>query len=292
MTETSSVSSPRAYDAELTTTSGAARNELLTIVAIAVVAYACSTVVHEALGHGGACVIVGCKPQLVTSMQFQGDESRISLNAQRFVAAGGSIANAAAAALALVLMRVIARRHEIRSMWFFCWLLATINLLQPAGYLLYSGVAGIGDWADVARSFSPVWLWRVLLAVVGAVAYFSIARWSMRLLGHHLEIDVDERVDDATRYALTSYVTGGMLSVLAGLRDPGGTMLIVVSGAAASFGGTSALAWGPQLLRNPSFATRRDEELVIVPRWRWMLLAGVMAIGFIFGLGGGLRLGA
>lgn len=290
MTGTSSASSRSAYDAELTTTSGVARNELLTVVAIAVVSHACSTVVHEALGHGGACVLVGCRPQLVTTMQFQGDQTGLTLGAQRFIAAGGSIANVIAAAFALVLMRIVERRHGARSMWFFCWLLATINLLQPPGYLLYSGVAGIGDWADVTRSMSPLWLWRTGLALIGAVSYFAVARWSMGLLGNHLPSDIDERVGEANRYALTSYVTGGVLAILAGLRDPGGTMLILISGAAASLGGTSALAWGPQLLRNPRLGSQRDEELVIVPRWRWMLLGAMVAAGFVFGLGGGLRL--
>jgi hypothetical protein len=38
----------------------------------------------------------------------------------------------------------------VPSTWrFFVWLLATLNLLTAFGYLLYSGIGGIGDWTNV-----------------------------------------------------------------------------------------------------------------------------------------------
>jgi hypothetical protein len=42
----------------------------LTIIALAVIAYALATIVHEGVGHGGACVLSGGKPKLMTSMDF------------------------------------------------------------------------------------------------------------------------------------------------------------------------------------------------------------------------------
>jgi hypothetical protein len=50
----------------------------LTIIALAVIAYALATIVHEGVGHGGACVLSGGKPKLMTSMQFQGDDRGLS----------------------------------------------------------------------------------------------------------------------------------------------------------------------------------------------------------------------
>src|SRR2546425_243994 len=47
------------------------RPDWLTVIAIAVVAYGVVSIVHEGLGHGGACLAMGGQPQLVTSMQFQ-----------------------------------------------------------------------------------------------------------------------------------------------------------------------------------------------------------------------------
>jgi hypothetical protein len=281
------------YAVDSGTGTGITQNGLLTIVSVAAIAYALATVVHEGAGHGGACVLTGCKPQLVTSMQFLGDESGLPATASRIIAAGGSVANVVAAAVALLVMRHRGKRQRdrgVRTTWYFCWLVASINLLQASGYLLYSGITGVGDWAAVVKGAGPVWLWRLLLSLAGGVAYYATARWSMRRLGAHLSRDVDERVTQANWYALTAYVTGGVLSVLAGLRDPGGMWLVVISGAAASLGGTSALAWGPQLLRDPRFAPNGDGELVVGSRWRWMIAGVVVALGFVLVLGRGVRL--
>ncbi|HXH28971.1 MAG TPA: hypothetical protein VNL37_07995, partial [Candidatus Polarisedimenticolia bacterium] len=53
------------------------RPDLPTLAAVAVVAYALSNVIHEGLGHGGACRLVGGTPRLLTSMTFDGDLSRL-----------------------------------------------------------------------------------------------------------------------------------------------------------------------------------------------------------------------
>ena len=112
----------------------------LTIIALAVIACALASVVHEGVGHGGACVLSGGKPELLTSMQFQGDHRGLSTAAVKFIAAGGTIANLILAAIAIALL---ARTTD--ATWFFLWLNASINLMLASGYLLYSGVADIGD---------------------------------------------------------------------------------------------------------------------------------------------------
>ena len=45
--------------------------DLLTVTAIALVAYAASNVLHEAVGHGGACVALGGKPLALSSVHFE-----------------------------------------------------------------------------------------------------------------------------------------------------------------------------------------------------------------------------
>ena len=65
--------------------------DVLTVVSVAVVAYALSNVAHEGFGHGGACLLVGCSPHLLTSMQFDGDSAQLPEAAARLIAAGGSV---------------------------------------------------------------------------------------------------------------------------------------------------------------------------------------------------------
>ena len=67
--------------------------DLLTVPAIALVAYAAANVSHEAVGHGGACVALGGKPNVLSSIHFDCGEEAISALARRGVAAAGTIVN-------------------------------------------------------------------------------------------------------------------------------------------------------------------------------------------------------
>ena len=254
----------------------------LTIVALAVIAYALASVVHEGLGHGGACVLSGGKPQLITSMQFQGDSRGLSTAAVKFIAAGGTIANLI---LAVVAIALLARRAD--ATWFFLWLTASINLMVATGYLLYSGVANIGDWSVIIRGWSGGWFWRITLTLIGGATYWLTVKWAMRTLGSRLG---EDRVRKANSLSLVSFITGGVLSVVAGVFDPGGLILVLISGTTASLGGTSGLAWGPQLLHDPAFAPQCGEALEVRRSWRAIAAAVAVAAMFILLLGPGVKL--
>jgi hypothetical protein len=262
------------------------RPDLATVAAVAVVVDVSATLIHEGLGHGGACLLMGGTPRLLTSMQFQGDEHLLSSFAVKVVSASGSVANAAAGMLAIMLLR--RNREGPRTGWFFLWLFATVNLLQAAGYPLYSGVGNIGDWAVVVAQLRPVWLWRILLTVVGACAYWAVTRWAIGRLGQHLSASPPGRVAEAYRYTLVAYVTGGVLSAAAGLLEPGGLVLVLISGVAASLGGTSALAWGPQLLHDPRLGMPTDIPLRVTRDVWWIVVAALVAIAFMLVLGPGI----
>jgi hypothetical protein len=63
------------------------RSDLRTVIAVAMVAYAASSVVHELVGHGSGCLLTGVKPVLVTSILLQ------SAGGNRIVDVGGPVAN-------------------------------------------------------------------------------------------------------------------------------------------------------------------------------------------------------
>lgn len=257
------------------------------MASIAVVAYALANVVHEGLGHGGACLIAGCAPQILTSMQFEGDASRLPEVASRIIAAGGSVANLVVAAVAIVLLR--RARAGAPATWFFLWLLATVCLLQSTGYLLFSGVGNLGDWAAVVHGWPGGAIWRVGLAAAGGLTYWVATRWAMGTLGARLRTPAPARVSEAYSYTLVAYFTGAILYVAAGSRDPGGLAILVISGVAASLGGTSGLAWGPQLLKDPTLGTAKDPLPYLGRDWLWVAAAGVCGVLFVFVLGSGIR---
>ena len=274
-------------DSAVSTNAMTPRTDWLTVIAVAVVTHAVAvSVVHEGLGHGGACLLAGCRPQLLTTMQFQGDERTVSGMGTRFIAAGGTLANLVAATVAVGLLR--RRRECANAQEFFLWLFATVNLLQAAGYLLYSGVSNIGDWAAVVLGLTPIWFWHGALLFLGACGYWIATRWSMGQLGRRLHGSGAARVAEANRYTLTAYVVGGLLSLLAGLFEPGGALIVLISGVAASLGGTSALAWGPQLLRDPHLGEPAALPLRVTRDWRWIGAGAITAAVFVFVLGRGV----
>ena len=112
-----------------------------TVGSLAVIAYSVANVVHEGLGHGGACLLVGGEPVELNAIFFQCSEG-LSPGDRRWLAAGGSIANLVAAALAWIALRRLPRAWSRAHA--FTWLLLAVNLLMPFGYLLFSGLGNIG----------------------------------------------------------------------------------------------------------------------------------------------------
>ena len=264
-----------------------AKPDWLTVAAIAVVTHALSSTIHEALGHGGACIAVGCNPRLLTTMQFQGDEHSLPKLAIDAISAGGFIANLVASSIAILLLRH--HRGSARTGWFFLWLFATVNLLAAAGYPLYSGLANIGDWANIVRGLKPTWLWHLVFAAIGALCYWFATRWAMDRLCRRL-LGAGSRVRAAYRYTLVSYVAMGAFAIIGGMFEPGGAFLVLISAAAASLGGASALAWGPQLLQDQHMGKPPEDPLQVPRDARWIIAAALVALAFVTVLGPGISL--
>ena len=251
------------------------RPDSLTVIGIALLAYAVANFLHEGVGHGGACVLLGGEPEVLSSVHFECDAGAATM---RGVAAAGTIVNFVIGALALVALHSI-RVKESPHRYYFTWLFATLNLLMGAGYFLFSGAGDIGDWAVVAEGSAPAWLWRPAMAVFGAALYFWLARQSARAL-RQLTGGDEHGAARGRRLALPAYFAGGLLYCVSGLMNPVGPILIAVSAAAASFGGASGLLWLTALLRHfdgPAEAVRLD-------RRRGWIAAGLVAAALFIGL--------
>lgn len=264
-----------------TAESGGLRSlDLWTVAAIAVCAAIVTDFIHEGLGHGGLCVATGAQPLVLSTVHFQCSVET------RLVAAGGTLANLVFAAVFWGAARAIKRAASWR---YFFWLLMTFNLLDAGGYFLFSGIGNFGDWADVIAGWQPPWAWRVGLVALGTVTYFLLfVPLCLRELRPFLGRDAAIRVRRARQLTVLPYLAGGVLSCAAGALNPVGPILILVSAAAASFGGHSGMAWMWTLLRGPRI---RSSELPMheIERSRaWMMAAAVLAIVFIVVLGPGV----
>lgn len=255
--------------------------DLLTIAAIAISVEVITDVIHEGLGHGGMCVAAGARPLAISTVHFECSADT------RLVAAGGTLANMIFGMAGWRAARAIKKSAPWR---YFFWLLMTFNLLDMGGYFLFSGIGNFGDWAAVVAGWQPSWAWRVGLTVVGTVAYFLLfVPLCLRELRPFLGKDSEIRVRRARQLMLAPYLTSGILSCAAGALNPVGPHLILLSAAAASFGGHSALAWMWTLFHGPRIASSELQLPVIERSWGWIIVAAVLAIAFIVGLGPGVK---
>ncbi|MGH9507123.1 MAG: hypothetical protein ACRD13_09395 [Terriglobales bacterium] len=254
-----------------------------TVVAIAVLVYFLGTVIHEALGHGLAALLVGLHPARVTSVDLEVSFRGVALGKMRFVAAAGCIANGVAAVVAIAGWR--RSRNASGATKFFWWLLATINLLIPGGYLMFGSPIGFGDWGQFELGLSPLWAWKLGLTILGLAISLLGVWWGARHLGAFLPPGPARRT--ATwRLVLGSYLAGGIASAAAGAMNPTSPVLIATSAAAASFGGTAWLLWiGGIAVRQRAGGSQR-REILASGRWR---IAGLLALViYIAVLGPGL----
>ncbi|MCU1300997.1 MAG: hypothetical protein JWQ87_1281 [Candidatus Sulfotelmatobacter sp.] len=255
--------------------------DLVTVAAIAIVATVIANLIHEGLGHGGMCVATGGRPLVLSTVHF---DCRADT---RLVAAGGTLANLIFGALFWIASRAVKRSASWR---YFFWLLMTFNLLSAGGYFLFSGIGNIGDWAAVVAGWQPAWAWRVGLAALGVVTYFFVfVPLSLRELLPFLGNDVKLRVRRARQLTVTPYLTAGVLSCVAGALNPVSPLLILISAAAASFGGNSGLAWMSNLLSGPRFPSTEFQMPEIERSLGWIIAAVVVATAFIAGLGPGVK---
>ncbi|MGH7668378.1 MAG: hypothetical protein ACRENQ_02705 [Gemmatimonadaceae bacterium] len=255
---------------------------------LAIIAYAAANMLHEGAGHGGACLLVHGHPLVWSAVHFDCDLTGLGPAAGRIVAAGGTVANLLAAGAAWWL--VIRRTPRSANLQFLLWVFATINLLQATGYFLFSGVGGIGDWADVMRgSMSPA-VWRPGLAIVGGGLYWPSTRFAVGRLEPFLDPTQPERYRNGARICWMVYLSGGALYCVAGLFNPVGMVLVAISAAAASFGGTSGLAWGSQFLRAPApMTSAAPQPLRLRRRHAWTVGGLLFGAIFVLILGPGIH---
>jgi hypothetical protein len=255
----------------------------VTVGLIALLAYMLGNVLHEGVGHGGACLLSGAQPLVLSSVHFE-----CSVDT-RLVKAGGTLANFIAGALFFFLGRIASGDYP---RWkYFCWISMTVNLFTATGYFLFSGVGGFGDWAEFIRGLSPQWIWRIGLVVFGAVTYFLAARLSLLELRPFIGTDPEQRYRRAVRLSAIPYFAGGILMCFAGALNPRGMILILLSAAASTFGGTSGLRWDTNWLRRGNMIPfgASGEPLPIDRSWILIVAVSVVTVAFVAILGPSVR---
>jgi len=255
-------------------------SNLLTVLSIAVVAYAACDMIHELLGHGVACALT----RGVTALSLSTVALQTS-HESRWVASAGSIANVVAGTLLLFLVRLRAR---FDSLAYFLWLLGTLDLLNGTGYLFFSGLTDTGDWSVVIAGWKPEWVSRGVLILLGAVLYTRAVRLAASTLAR-LWPAVAADPSEARRLTLPPYLAGGLLFVAGAAMNPIGASLIWLSGVSSGFGAMAGLLIVPRLVDAKGTIASSDEGGLGF-RAPWLVAAAVTVAAFVFVIGPGIPL--
>jgi len=264
-------------------TTTTARVDLLTVGAIAVVAYLISIITHEALGHGVAALLVGSHVNHVSSVDM--DASSVGPWQDRVVAAAGCLAQFILAAVTLTWYRL--RPPQGANNRYFLWLLAHLNLFIPAGYLMALSFAPFGDWNAFVQGLPAQFVWRIGLTTLGVAISFGALVSAARGLDAFLGRDKRTRGRRGVALTLAPYLVGGVVNTLAGALNPISPLLILISAAAASFGGGAFLAWTSAFIGAPR-ATTTAEPLTPTRSALWLTLGVVAVLIYFLALGPGL----
>lgn len=242
-----------------------------TIISMAVLASAAATLLHEGVGHGLTAWLRGDIPTELTSNHLS------SLHPDRWVEAGGTLVNLFAGALSLLASRSACNRANPR---YFLWILAALNLLPGAGYFLFSGIFGFGDWQEVIRGLPHQGALRIVMTIFGAALYVA----AVRLLAVAIKPFCPER----SAYNIVGrlpYFGACLFSCAAGALDPLGLKLFLVSTVPAAFGGSSGLLWADSLF--PAEPIERTLQVSRQPAW-W-IVAAALGLLYILIVGRGIK---
>lgn len=258
-----------------------AKDDFWTLAAFGVLAYMISSVLHEGLGHGGMAWLSGARQITVASTYMDAGFDT------RSILAAGTVANLVFGVLGLIVLRTI--RAGAVPLRLSLWALTAFNLLLGTGYFLFSGVAGVGDWAEWMKGLTPMWAWRVGFTLLGIVTYVLSAWLLARALVAIMGSAEESRL---RRMTWVMYFAGGFTACVAGARNPMGWKLVLISAAASSLGGASGLLWLPSIAGAMARKAREKETVAgAIPRMPllWAVIA-VLLMEYVWWLGSGITL--
>ena len=259
--------------------SSVARDDVLTVIAISIVAAILCNVLHEGIGHGLIALLTGAKSGVLTTVAWS------SAYDSRLVEAGGTLVNLAAGLIFWLFLR---KSSRCPISFRYCLLISfAFNLFTGTGYFFFSGVTDFGDWAAVIQGLHPHWAWRTLLAAGGAVSYFI----AVRLIGAALVRYVGaprQQQKRLRRLTLVPYLTAIALASAAAPLNPLGMQLIWQSALPATAGGQSGLIWLQYYIPRGAQPIREAEGLS--RRYSWIMASAFLAIAYVAILGGGLTI--
>jgi hypothetical protein len=253
----------------------------LTVVAIAAIAISFNVAFHEGV-HALTCLAVG-GDLLEYSALYESCDSSTESQA-KIVAGSAPIYNLIAGLLLWIILRN--SRKQASETQFFLWLFMLMNWFYGAGYLMFSGIFNVGDWAVVINGWEPSWLWRVLITIAGTLLFIFFIRLGLQEFSKMVGGEGDEQIRRGNKLCILSYITSVVVILIAGFFCPYGLLsLPVTAGILAAIVALSPILGMMRWFRTNKFVKRVKEPLEIRRKWQWLVAALIVVFTYVFILG-------
>jgi hypothetical protein len=254
--------------AQMTTSTPAAgnhahpyRHSVPTLAAIGFLAYYVVVMCHEVLGHGVAFRMLGAHHFVLTSTSIDSSDMLAAFApgrlGYRFINAAGSLSTILLGILLYPLLILAMRKRANITLRIFLWLVVAVGIFHGFCYIIYSGLAGVGDWKEVIAFWPHQTFLRVLEIVFGTLICTGVVRFFAALFSTFPE--------SLTRLALVPYAAATFIFCLAGLRIPHGRYLMLISVLPASLMGQAILLFVAPVARRLRKESAPEEVVPISP---------------------------
>jgi hypothetical protein len=140
------------------------KNKLFYLATVGILSYVVADVMHEVIGHGGTCLIIGNKIELLTSVYFKSSPGNI------LVDIGGPTANLIFGGL---IFYILSRTAFAK---LFLFQVTAYNLFWFSGTILHSAISKTGDWTFAVKEIVREPYAKILLIISGILFYVIILR--------------------------------------------------------------------------------------------------------------------
>ena len=251
------------------------RHSVPTLAAIGFLAYYVVTMCHEVLGHGVAFRMLGAHHFVLTSTSIDSSDTLAAFApatlGYRFINAAGSLSTILLGILLYPLLVLAMRKRANITLRIFLWLVVAVGIFHGFCYIIYSGLAGVGDWKEVIAFWPHQTLLRVLEVVFGTLICTGVVRFFAALFSTFPE--------SLTLLALVPYASATLIFCIAGLRIPNGRYLMLISVLPASLMGQAILLFVAPVARRLRKESAPEE---VVPTSATALFFAALFIVIIF----------